>query len=242
MPDLDPHTRAAIDSYWSSFFGCAPSALSAEGTLVVGHVGLEGYQGLWLFRRRQTLIVSVPVATVDLYRRACGGLRTADFDRIDAVRAQLPQPIERIIGPASIAYTDRQHFRPRASAVARLLQPKDAAAYAALRQACGTLAWEHGGSAWGSQPLAGAFIGDTLAALAGYELWGAQIAHIAVVTHPAHRGQGHGAAVVSLLTSALLDRGLTPQYRTLRDNRSSLALGAALGFVAYAESIALRLA
>ena len=79
-------------------------------------------------------------------------------------------------------------------------------------------------------------------ALAGYELWGEHIAHIAVVTHPEHRGQRYGTCVVSLLAETVLTQGLIPQYRTLCANAPSIAIATALGFVAYSENLAVRLA
>jgi predicted GNAT family acetyltransferase len=87
----------------------------------------------------------------------------------------------------------------------------------------------------------GRFVRDVLAALAGYEIWGERIAHIAVITHPAQRGRGYGAEAVSLLAEGIVARGMIAQYRTLNANTPSLRLGASLGFAPYAETLAIRL-
>jgi RimJ/RimL family protein N-acetyltransferase len=77
----------------------------------------------------------------------------------------------------------------------------------------------------------GAFKGQELAALAGYQLWGEQIAHIAILTHPAFRGQGHATSAVCTLPEMVFERTLVPQYRTLEANAPSLAVATRLGFV-----------
>ena len=69
-----------------------------------------------------------------------------------------------------------------------------------LRAACPVQEWEAGGSEFRPSTMVGAFKGQELAALAGYQLWGDQVAHIAIVTHPAFRGQGYATTAVSTLT------------------------------------------
>jgi predicted GNAT family acetyltransferase len=90
--------------------------------------------------------------------------------------------------------------------------------------------------------VAGVFADGVLAAAAGYEVWGETIAHIAVVTHPAFRGRGLGAAAVSRIAAEAVERGLLAQYRTLEANAPSLAIADRLGFQPYARSLAVRLA
>jgi predicted GNAT family acetyltransferase len=109
-----------------------------------------------------------------------------------------------------------------------------------LREACAVEEWEHGGSEFRPTAMAGVFKGHELAALASYQIWGEQIAHIAVVTHPAFRGQGYATTAVSGLTKTVLERTLIPQYRTLEGNAPSLAVARRLGFVQYATSLAFR--
>ncbi|HEX6288309.1 MAG TPA: GNAT family N-acetyltransferase [Herpetosiphonaceae bacterium] len=242
MPELADATIAAVDDYWASFFGCAPTIFATSATTVVPHVGLGDYRGLWLFRRRATLIVSVPPGRLEHDRALFGTAPTTLFDDLPAIRACIEAPIERVLGPAFVGYADAMTFRPVSRPEARLLTTSDWAAFEFLRQSCPALDWEHGGTKLGAQPVAGCFAGALLASVAGYERWGERIAHIAVVTHPGYRGHGYGRAVVSALSRVALEQGLIPQYRTLMSNSPSLAVGAALGFLPYAESIAVRLA
>ena len=68
------------------------------------------------------------------------------------------------------------------------------------------------------------------------------IAHIGVITHPAHRGHSYGRAVVTQITQHALAQQLVPQYRTLEANIASVAVGTAVGFERYAITVALRFA
>ena len=84
------------------------------------------------------------------------------------------------------------------------------------------------------------FANGELIALAGYETWGGTIAHISIVTHPSHRNQGAGRTAVAGVTQHALRAGLLPQYRTLQSNQPSIRIAEALGFSAYATSMAVR--
>lgn len=211
-------------------------------TCVLPHAGLGDYRGLFLFRWQHTLIISVPPADHAAYLARFAGRTTVAFDDVTALTMRIPAAISHLIGPAWLGYADTGTSTQLGCGTARLLTDADAAAFLRFRAACPPRDWEHGGSAWDAQPFAGQFIGKTLVALAGYERWGAHIAHIAVVTHPDYRGRGYGSEVVSLLAETVLSQGLIPQYRTLRANVPSMAIAAALGFVAYAETLAIRLA
>ena len=241
MSELAGATIAAIDAYWAGFFGCDPATLSVPATTVVPHVGLGDYHGLWLFRRHDALIVSVPPARCERDRAAFGALPAARYADLPTVFACIAAPIERVVGPAFVGYADAATFQPAATAQARLLSAGDQEAFARFEHSCPAQDWEHGGSRLSSTPVVGCFVDGAIVAAAGYELWGERIAHIAVITHPSARGQGYGKAVVSALAAVALERNLIPQYRTLLSNSASLAVGAALGFKPYAESLALRL-
>jgi predicted GNAT family acetyltransferase len=84
-------------------------------------------------------------------------------------------------------------------------------------------------------------VGERVAALAGYEVWGSTIAHISVITHPDFRSRGFGRSAVAHLAGRAMAAGLLPQYRTLQSNRASIRVAEALGFHFYATSTAVRL-
>lgn len=147
--------------------------------------------------------------------------------------------------PTFVGYCDRQTLRPLPVATGlRVLDASSTQDLTALddsRRACTRLEWEHGGSTLGPEPAVGAFAGRTLAALAGYEIWGGRIAHIAVVAHPTFRGQGYARMAVHALVEHVLTRGLVPQYRTHELNAASVQLGTSIGFVPHATSTAVQM-
>jgi GNAT superfamily N-acetyltransferase len=207
----------------------------------VPHAELEHYCGLFCLCRDATTLVSAPPDRVNHWQAQLAPLNRDDLldpPLMVQVTGVLP---EQVIGPALVAYADAATLRPLPTTGTRLLTALDEEAHAALESACDPTAWAHGGSEFALLPLAGRFVREQLVALAGYELWGEQIAHIAVITHPAHRGQGYGAEVVSLLAETVIARGMIAQYRTLRANTPSVRLGASLGFVPFAETLAVRL-
>jgi GNAT superfamily N-acetyltransferase len=240
MP-LTKRTQAALTAYWASFFGCPPPLLDAARGAVLPHAELDNYNGIFSFRRGEAALVSVPPADLAGWRARLAGATAAALGDAAALAELVGVPAARVIGPAALAYADGATLRPLPTAGTRLLSAADEGAHAALKAACPPLEWEHGGSPFELLPLAGRFVRDDLVALAGYELWGEQIAHIAVVTRPDQRGRGYGAEAVSLLAELVVARGLIAQYRTLRANTPSLRIGEALGFVPYADTLAIRL-
>ena len=156
-----------------------------------------------------------------------------------AVAVPPNMPPEGLIGPAFIGYLDAGSYAGGEEEGARLLDDSDAGAIAELRAACEPLAWEHGGPD-DAVVAVGAFRGAALASVASYEIWSGRIAHIGIVTHPAHRGRGAGKAAVRATTRIALERGLIAQYRTLCANAPSMGIARALGFARYAVTISIR--
>lgn len=145
---------------------------------------------------------------------------------------------DRVVGPAFIGYLDEATFAGDDQIESRLLDDSDAEVIEALRAACEPLAWTEGGPA-GTVAALGVFRGSTLAALSSYEIWSERIAHIGIVTHPAHRGRGLGTAAVRAMTRIALARKLVAQYRTLLANAPSMAIARRLGFERYATTVSI---
>jgi GNAT superfamily N-acetyltransferase len=235
---LSPGTVDELDGYWAGYLGVPRNRLRPPRPLAVPHAGLGDYGGMYAQAFGGAPVVSLPPPLLERFgAAAAGGLR--DDERW---RGVFGDAVEAVVGPALIAYADAGTFRPPlARAEARPLGWEDRAGLAALRAATPPLEWEHGGSDFGETPLVGAFSGGVLAAVAGYEVWGGRIAHLSIVTHPAHRGRRLGTAAVGLAARTALDAGLIPQYRTLAANTSSVRISQGLGFVPYAASLAVRL-
>jgi RimJ/RimL family protein N-acetyltransferase len=242
LSSLDPSVLELVDFYWAQFFGCVPEALRADTPQIIASSGPGAYAGCYLMEFGGAPVVSLPVEEFEFNRAAIEQWRAGVLRRPGFVEGVFGQRVAARVGPAYIGYTDRKHFRPVSLGTARWLTDDDEEAVHALRENCAVEEWEHGGSESRPTEMVGAFKGHELAALASYQIWGEQIAHIAIVTHPAFRGQGYATAAVSRLTLKVLERMLVPQYRTLEGNAPSMAVASRLGFIHYGTSLVLRFA
>lgn len=238
---LSQRTLTIAENYWADHLGCAVTDFARKSPFVIPHGDeLADYHGLFALFREAAPVISVPpdeLATLaSFFDRELAGNATSPERFVSAARKLKGT----IIGPAFIGYLDEISFRP-VDSDARLLRPDDEAAVDDLIAACPSLDWEHGGSLVGEQPTAGVFIDHRLVALAGYEIWGGSIAHIAVITTPEFRGHGFGRHVVSAMARHALAAGLVPQYRTLLSNQPSMRIADSLGFESFGTSIAVRL-
>jgi GNAT superfamily N-acetyltransferase len=242
LSSLDPSVLELVDFYWAQFFGCVPEALRADTPQIVASSGPGAYAGCHLMEFGGAPVVSLPVEELESNGAAIEQWRAGVLRHPGLVEGVFGQRVAARVGPAYIGYTDRKHFRPVSLGTARWLTDDDEEAVHALRENCAVEEWEHGGSESRPTEMVGAFKGHELAALASYQIWGEQIAHIAIVTHPAFRGQGYATAAVSCLTLKVLERMLVPQYRTLEGNAPSMAVASRLGFIRYGTSMVLRFA
>ena len=120
---------------------------------------------------------------------------------------------DRVVGPAFIGYLDEATFAggdPSRVAPSRRQRCRgDRSAARSVRAA--RLGRRRRPAGTGA--ALGVFSGGTLAALSSYEIWSERIAHIGIVTHPAHRGRGLGTAAVRAMTRIAVARKLVAQYR-----------------------------
>ena len=240
---LEPVVIRNVDAYWASHLGCTPAQLHEDEPVLLSHAAeLDGYRGAYImqFTGAAPVISLPPAQAASLGPRLAGAAR--ESLEADARWSDILGPLlERMVGPAWVGYASAETLRHVAAAVeTRLLTPADAPHVERLGRAATADEWDNIASLPRAGVMVGAFAEGELAAVAGYEVWGESIAHVAVLTHPAHRGRSLGRAVVGATAAVALERGLVPQYRSLMANRASLAVAAALGFEGYATSLALR--
>ena len=238
---LSPETRDTIDAYWALSFACPVEALRPARPLVIPHAAHESFRGVYAMTFGGEPVISVPRALVAELGPVLRVWTAATLTSPERALAALGQPASEVIGPAWLGYADEGTFRARPTETSRLLDRSDAASVDALRASCTPLEWEHGGSALGHDSVAGSFADGALAAVAGYATWGNRIAHIAVVSHPAHRGRGHARSAVAAIARHALAQRLVLQYRTLDSNTPSRRIADSLGFHHRATSLAIRL-
>jgi GNAT superfamily N-acetyltransferase len=78
--------------------------------------------------------------------------------------------------------------------------------------------------------------GSVIAAC-GYRHWPQNIAHLCVLAHPTHRGEGAGRAVAARAISHALEEKLLPQWRARPE--ASRALARALGLTELGDQLSL---
>jgi GNAT superfamily N-acetyltransferase len=237
---LPEQTREVIAQHWAAFLGCDAAIFEQSIKLVVPHVEGDEYWGIFIFVRSKALVVSMPPSLLEeLHPKLEDWMANNALEpaRLQALAGDL---LTEIIGPAFIGYADCTTFKDSPSA-ARLLTVIDSGDLERFKKACSERDWEHGGSELGETPVVGLYDQGELRAIAGYEVWNNSIAHISVITHPIRRGKGYGKQVVSKIAQIALEQGLVAQYRTLHSNTPSIAVAESLGFLPYANSVALRL-
>jgi GNAT superfamily N-acetyltransferase len=224
------------DTYWAAHLGCRPRELFVRPFHLATHgVDLAGYNGVQALFRNGCVCASIPpereTGIIPLLGHVRGGCSP------DQLISALRPVASLVLGPAFVGYAETL---PLPSPGARSLSAKDEDSVKALEYARGPAEWGHGGSPL-THPCSGVFVGEQLAALAGFEVWGGTIAHISIVTHPAFRSRGLGRDAVAHLAQRAIRAGLLPQYRTLDSNTPSIRVAASLGFQRYATSVAVRL-
>jgi len=243
MPELAPETVKVVDSYWAGLLGCPVAHFAGSSTLVVGHSGLGEFPGVYLFSRRDSLLISTPPEKLEELWPKLEGLPPQAFDDLELLRERTGAAKSDLQQPSFIGYTDSKSFVPPGAWTdgVRLLTEADRPALDALRAASSDTDWEYGGCNFSERPVVGQFVGNSLTALGSYDEWAGEIAHLSVITHPDYRKQGYGKGVVAAITQEALRRAFIPQYRTRYINTPSLALATSLGFVGLAKSVALKL-
>lgn len=241
---MAPTWLATVDRFWARDLGCQIPSLHAAETRVQEHSdSYAGYRGVFILVTDGAPLVSVPTDLSHAVRDRLARLRAADVGDTRVLHQILDAcGIDQIIGPAFIGYKDAAAQAGSQDAV-RVLGDADEGAFRALESACSELDWQHGAPPWVPGDVVGAFSeAEELSAVAGFKIWGEAIAHIYVVSRPAHRGQGHGLSAVEAAVRVALERGLVPQFRTLESNLPAMHIARRLRFQRYGLSVAVRLA
>ena len=229
--------QAAIERFWAGRLGCQVADLRRPTLTVVPWSRPFAYALL----RRDTLVVAVPAGRRPAVTARLVGLDPAEAFQAGRLAAVLGDAAGPPVGPAYQGFADAGDARTPAAGDVRLLGEDDRPALDALRLAAGETAWEHSTVDPERPPLFGRFAGGVLVAAATLEDPGGPVASVGVLTHPAHRGRGHGRAVAGAATRAALDAGVVAHYQTLEANLPSVAIARALGFRRDGTTLSFRL-
>jgi GNAT superfamily N-acetyltransferase len=231
-----PAGLAAVEVFWARRLGCTTADLHRPGLSVIDGPGT----GTFAVLRASTLIVAVPPGRRLAVVSRLDGLTVAEAFAPSPLRAALGAGASWVVGPAYQGFADAADYRPASTEGVRLLGEADRSALDALRLAAGPTAWEHSAIDPDRPPVFGRFAGGVLAAAATLEDAGQPVSSVGVLTHPGHRGRGHGRAVAAAATKAALNAGSVAHYQTLDANAPSVAIANALGFRRDATTLAIR--
>jgi hypothetical protein len=109
---LSNSTIEIVDQYWSSSLGCPREALYERHTLLVPDGESNNFHGIYCFLRSETLIIAVSADLLEVFRLRAESWSQAEVLDRERFQRLIDHPIDRIIGPAFIGYTDRVAFRP----------------------------------------------------------------------------------------------------------------------------------
>ena len=143
----------------------------------------------------------------------------------------------RPIGTASLSYRDARPVERTAVPT----EPADPAMVENLRGSVLADEWDESGLSAMARVWAALTSDSRLAALAGYESWGADIAQMGVAADPAERGRGYAAAAAGEAMGAALNDGLVAQWRCRVGNTASERLAVCLGFTRLGQQTAVAL-
>lgn len=227
-----------VDQYWRETFGISEAEFAAPGILVHANGGrVSGRNAAWVFLHGDACLLSVPPDWLAPVREAAGDLSPDLLLRPDTLHSLFPGRVTRLVGPAYQGCAERRDFRPLPCERMRPLSAPDRPALERLREACDPAEWDDSGISPDSEPLFGYFDRDDLLAIAGIIPWSPCAANPAVLTHPAARGRGCGAAVASAAMAHILYQGSIVLYQTLLANRPAVRIAERLGCRQYARMI-----
>jgi hypothetical protein len=232
---------ARDDQFWAAFLGIGPSEWGAPGVSFRAHVGLLGYQGLWIFRRMQRVVVSAPAQWVSRIAHMLDGWGQERLMDPDSLVEAFGADATRIIGPTFQGALDPARLVAPPHPLVRPLDPHDDAAVAQFRAACGQDAWESSGldaaPVWRHAHVEQGVI----TAMAGYRAWREDVGDPCILTRPDFRGGRRGMAVTAAVVAQALANGKLVLFQTLESNQAAVRIALSLGYERYATHIAVRL-
>ena len=151
-----------------------------------------------------------------------------------------PSEPGRILGPAELAYLDAPDFAPRNGESVDVVALSDVDdAIAALERDAGPDDVNEVGITDAVSPLFVIWRAAAVAAVCAYRPWVGRLAHMMVLTHPDHRGQGLAQRAATEASRHALDAGLIPQWRARVP--ASQAVARSLGYTTVGAQLSLHL-
>jgi hypothetical protein len=228
-----------LEEYWSQFFGLTIEEFLKAGRKVVAHKELIGYNGAYIFKIDQSVVISTPAEIVDSISTRVQQLQNIEISQTQAFAEQLFDNVERTIGPCYQGYCTNESARAIETTDVRLLSESDQAALENFQQRIDEEAWEHSSIA-PDKTTFGLFKDGDIVAAACLDMWTEKVANIGLVTHPLQQGNGCAKKLCAFATRFGLDLGYEMAYQTLLSNTAAVAVAQSTGYVEYANHLAVR--
>jgi GNAT superfamily N-acetyltransferase len=231
-PQASTHIHQLLDEHWTATLNVEPSVWRDAEVVIASHPEPSHRDHVYLIRREDSCIIVVPQTLVGSTTIACASWPSAAvFDRA-FVRTLYGDEVAAIHGPFWLGYATTESFRHVDGRGSRLLDgPEDAAALSGLRKAVPEEQAVDAGFDVVARREYGCFVDGELVCAGTLTPFRGLPANVGVLSHPAHRNQGYGTAMVSALTQDALAESPTAQFRALEENRPALRIARVLGYV-----------
>ena len=233
-----------ISTYWMNFFGIGKGELRKSRVIVVPHRHLEDYQGAWIFKRDNWIIISVQPKTVDQITNKTKRVEPKEVNVFSRPYLEylFGKEIERIVGPVYQGYYDDTETVLQVSKEVREINFKeDQELITRLSKSGDEEGWLNSSINKNNKGMYGYFHKDKIESIGCYNIVRGDVAFIGVYTNPNFRGIGFSQEVLKKMVMDLSARGKLIRYQTLLSNEPSIRLAGKIGFEEYANNIAIRL-
>lgn len=215
----------AVRTFWTHELGADRSALDAPGTTVAVD---DRASEVMVVEILGAVIVAAPSRIVDQLRM----VDAEQLTTLDGLANAVGPWLDRALGINHLNYAAAGSLRAPPVVDTRdviSIDPTDPR-LAALKARVAPAEWEEATMDEAFDQLVAVVRDGEIVAIAGYEDWDGLLAQVAVLTAPAHRGQGLAAFVGGVAARAGVARGLVAQWRVRPENHRSAAVAGRLGF------------
>jgi GNAT superfamily N-acetyltransferase len=232
-----------VYAHWAEFLGCDYSDLLVPNVKVLQHSkSLDGYNGIYAFSNGISCIISAPSIYVPVLGEAVRKLRPAVVFDAEWLGQSLDGKHAKIIGPAFQGYVeDDSLLQASSSSVIEYKSENHKTLLEELRDSCSEIEWQHSSIDLQKRPILLKILNGKVVAAGSWRKGESGFLGVGIITHPAHRGNGHAKTVVNALTQRGLTSGGTMHYQTLESNTPSVAIAQSLGYKRLGRTIAIRL-
>lgn len=228
---LSPLGLRRVRAAWADRLTVPRDALTSAGTHFFPK---ETATAVVVLRLGQSCVVVAPPRVIVLLE----GLDEGALLDAQAMTAELGEFDPQPIGTASLSYRDgRPVQQPRLPVTS-----VDPAMVHRLRAHIHADEWDESGLSAMPQRWAAVTPTGRVAAIAGYEHWGADIAQMGVAADAGERGRGYATAASAAAMSQALSADLVLQWRSRVGNTASDRLAARLGYTPLGFQSAVALA